>query len=1299
MNTVSALSRPLSVTVAHAPMVRASDYALAWTGQTLQVIVADAIRRGAAPERFWWHGRLTIDGMPVPADLWHAVRPKPGMHVHLWIPPGGPVALSGLGLFLFNAGVPIAAGAILPTVGAFLTSGLGLGALGVVGQLASRLFTPPAATLAPDSADVAQANRAGIQQNIPRKGQSYPFVFGTARVAPQPLCHVRSYLSGDNEYAETVLALAGPHSMTDIRIGGVPVDDDPDIETWIDNGTAVSRSNQFAQYAGPTSPINRELPKHDIRIDEDGYTNLELRDQATPANSLPGWLRCKSRRNADLLDIRLTIRNPFDASSGAVNQALWFRLRARKVGESTWKNIATLPYVGKGQGDYRRRIRFYFARFSSGSDNPKGLNGFLQPAAMLPAVTNNHAVIKTADGVRFPPAYTFKFLRQPEGIDIYPHDDDSETYFTAGDEYEFDIQRSEMVEASELTDIPTMQASGPVYYDFFDARSISGGKWGVAEDTTDQGDQIYVETAISMFDGDIVPQSATVATLHVRVRNKELSEITVKASALVPNWNGTIWTGQAASSSPADHARNIWAGGRTVAAIAETHLDDEELGDWADECAAQSRAVNMAYYGGSCGEALGIVAACGYARPLEGLKYSVAYYRDTSAERPVQMFTPRNIRNYSWSAGFAPRPGAMLAKFLNADKDFEPDELIVEDPFPVPGAVGDIEEVEFPGFTTQAEVTARGEFDFAQLRRNIEHRFECGFEYLSSETRPGKVAVLSHDALHSQAAWGRVASVTNGTSFVLDADIGYSAEAGWFTEADFFSADDFFEGERWGVAVRAQDTGDVRVIPLEGWSAATRTVTVADTSDISPDDLCTFGPMELVTRRVIILRVDPQDGDIAEISCQDEGYDWPIGYGAPAGLLLDSLVLEADGLALDFLTATALVRDTATPANAFLGDINDLLTYASPSVKYVMSAAGVLEAGTTLRTDHDKDGNALGLLIEEQATNNLLDSTDLSTGNWSWGDTSGSIVAGDAALISGQTFWTVTSGDISTDRRQAVSVTETTRQNVSVFIKQGNIDFAGFQCHVLGGATTDVAAIKFDFTDQSIATSTSGSCTIHDSGAEDFGNGIYRLWIDFTPGTAGGTGCFVLVHDGATSGAGESAQYWQAEHRYGAWTGGSPIVTASSAVTRAGDDISLATSAFSWSPTEGSIVADINDIVISGSMVAWSIHDGSTANYILNFVDAASGKFQIRDTSVDQSNLTQSIGSDGGKMASAWADSDFAFSAKGAAVSTGSGSVPSLTTLGIGQYPVATLQLNGHLKSLVYRPRRITNAELVAETD
>lgn len=88
------------------------------------------------------------------------------------------------------------------------------------------------------------------------------------------------------------------------------------------------------------------------------------------------------------------------------------------------------------------------------------------------------------------------------------------------------------------------------------------------------------------------------------------------------------------------------------------------------------------------------------------------------------------------------------------------------------------------------------------------------------------------------------------------------------------------------------------------------------------------------------------------------------------------------GLSLNFIHMTALVRHPAKPGNNFDGNVNDLLTYDDPSPKSILLPTGELQSGTTLRTDYDVAGVALGLLVEGEATNLLLQSDNIGTSSW-----------------------------------------------------------------------------------------------------------------------------------------------------------------------------------------------------------------------------------------------------------------------------------------------------------------------------
>lgn len=84
------------------------------------------------------------------------------------------------------------------------------------------------------------------------------------------------------------------------------------------------------------------------------------------------------------------------------------------------------------------------------------------------------------------------------------------------------------------------------------------------------------------------------------------------------------------------------------------------------------------------------------------------------------------------------------------------------------------------------------------------------------------------------------------------------------------------------------------------------------------------------------------------------------------------LAAESNGLAIDFTDMSMQVKDVGTPANNFLGDPNSKLTYASPSTKWILDKSGIYVSGTTLRTEYDGSGNALGVKVEGTRTNLFL---------------------------------------------------------------------------------------------------------------------------------------------------------------------------------------------------------------------------------------------------------------------------------------------------------------------------------------
>jgi len=828
----------------------------------LAEMVATAIARDGVPERFLEDGIIVVES-PAHADvaprrMWHLTTPHEAAQVYFLLPPAGGGdsgiknilgIVASIALTLATAGIATAGIGVLGIAGGTLGARVVAGAVGLIGQLAIQaLFAPPEQA---EQRETEQATRASIAGNTLQRGQGIPMVAGTLRIAPPLIAQPRSYLLGDDSYAEAVYALAGPHALSAPQIGGVDVSDLNDLWVWYDDGTTGTRSNEFSAYA-VTQQVGSQLSLHAVRNDESGYANRELVDQATPQKSLPTWHRVTARAGCDHADMMLTIGNMYDASAGDVDQVLWLRFRARKEGDATWKNIGTVAYVGRGQSSYNRRVRFHFSAYPGGiTEEPRNRHGFRTPAT-LPVVTVDHIGFLTSDASHFAAAYSHDWIRLREGIDCYLND----AYFldTAA-RYEFEVMRSEMVEASEVSaGLTTMRrTSDNAYVDYFDAR-IESGVWKVQEGIGDQGDVVVLQGFASVYEEAPIATDAPLATIQIRVKNRDIPQLSILASGLVPDLVDGVWTGQVATSNPAAHYRHVLTGDLTARPIDPAYVDDEVLADWHAECAAQGHTVNLLIEG-TLGEALEGIAACGYARPTAGLLYGVIYHRDTSAETAMLMFTPRNIRDLEWTVAFSKRPSAFNVSFTNAGLNYEQDELLVEDPYPIPGSEAEIEAVTYPGLTSAAAVTARAEFDFLQARYGTRWSFLTSIEH--NVIAPGDLAVLSHSQLDAHAGYARISSVDSATTFEIDATV----------EIDV--------AEGWGVAVRTADEGVINFI-IAAYDADTRTVTVLDDDDhpdttgLSEGDLCAFGPASAIKRRVQVLTVEPQSLHLARVTCQPE---------------------------------------------------------------------------------------------------------------------------------------------------------------------------------------------------------------------------------------------------------------------------------------------------------------------------------------------------------------------------------------------------------------------------------------------
>lgn len=213
------------------------------------------------------------------------------------------------------------------------------------------------------------------------------------------------------------------------------------------------------------------------------------------------------------------------------------------------------------------------------------------------------------------------------------------------------------------------------------------------------------------------------------------------------------------------------------------------------------------------------------------------------------------------------------------------------------------------------------------------------------------------------------------------------------------------------------------------------------------------------------------------------------------------------------------------------------------------------------------------------------------------------------------------------------------------------------------------------------------------------GTGAYptRTTLTFTP-TAGS---LVMTVTGSVT---------QAQLEAGAFPT-SYIPTTTASVVRSADVCSISGSDFTslYNATEGAVFADVitPDVNQAASIYYMNTTAGQNANTIfkLNSALNADGKrwtyFSTNSSGVPQAQITtpSDVAVLRSKVASAYKVNDFAFAHAGTIIGTDtSGTLPAPTQIGIGSRIGSSIILNGHISTLRYYRKRLSNSRLQSLT-
>lgn len=201
---------------------------------------------------------VTIGGQPVPRALWSHVKPRAGQIVHVTVYPQG-----GNGGKLVRAVALIALVVVANVYGAQLGAALGLtgataasvgSALIVFGGslLINSLVPPPSATGATASSDPFNQLQSltGTSNNANPYGV-VPCVVGTTQFFPPHAALPYTEISGDDQYMRMLFDLGyGDLDISDIAIGGTPIDTYDDVEYEIGTSPSIFSQDVFEQTVG-----------------------------------------------------------------------------------------------------------------------------------------------------------------------------------------------------------------------------------------------------------------------------------------------------------------------------------------------------------------------------------------------------------------------------------------------------------------------------------------------------------------------------------------------------------------------------------------------------------------------------------------------------------------------------------------------------------------------------------------------------------------------------------------------------------------------------------------------------------------------------------------------------------------------------------------------------------------------------------------------------------------------------------------------------------------------------------------
>lgn len=378
------------------------------------------------------------------------------------------------------------------------------------------------------------------------------------------------------------------------------------------------------------------------------------------------------------------------------------------------------------------------------------------------------------------------------------------------------------------------------------------------------------------------PSTTGTTKLAMRIRatdqlNSVVSTVSVLASQLIRTYDpntGTWTTGVATSNNAWVYHWLLTAAPPQIVArlVPESRMAIDEIVDWAADCEAMGYVYNAVEESGRTQmELLRDVLASGRATfGMPNGKYGCV--RDVAQATPVQMFTPRNSWDFSGQRVFFDPPHALRCQFINPQANNQQDELIVyADGYSADGAGGTTKATRYEVMdlrmcTDPVAVWRLGTYHMKASEQRVNtYTLTADMEHLVCQR--GQLVTAANDVVEWGAGSGRIKSMAGDRkSITLDGAVTLQTSVLYAVQ---IRSDDGVEA-----VANTSTTGNGGV--------ATFAFAAALPAGVQVGDLAVVGERTLVTKRLIVQRIEPLQDLSARLTCVDEAPDVPAaGTGTP----------------------------------------------------------------------------------------------------------------------------------------------------------------------------------------------------------------------------------------------------------------------------------------------------------------------------------------------------------------------------------------------------------------------------------